>query len=194
MSTKIPGYDFGKPGSARSPVSLDELRHLEASAGWTNEDAAVLDSHRGIFQDRAEEMVNAWRAEIGKQPHLAHWFVGPDGNPDENYKARVKARFVEWVREICRPHDQAWLDYQEEIGLRHTPAKKNATDGARTPELIPLRYLFAFTSVVTLSARRFFVEAAVEGEELRRLEEAWTKKVMLHVTLWSRAYTREGLW
>ena len=46
------------------------------------------------------------------------------------------------------PHDQAWLDYQEEIGLRHTRAKKNRTDNAQTPPHIPLRYLLAFTATM----------------------------------------------
>jgi hypothetical protein len=194
-TSETDGYDFGTSASARSPVSTGELRQLEASAGWTGEDARVLERHRQLFLDHAEEMVDAWRSVIGSQPHLSKWFFGPDGRPDENYKARVKARFVQWVRDVClRPHDQAWLDYQEEIGLRHTPAKKNVTDGAHTPDLVPLRYLFAFTSVVALGAQAFFVANGVEGEELTRLQDAWTKAVVLHVCLWSRPYAREGLW
>lgn len=193
--TNIRGYDFGTAASVRSPVSLDELRRLEASAGWTDEDGRVLQKHRDIFLNCAEQMVEAWRSVIGSQPDLARWFFGPDGKPDEEYKAKVKARFVQWVRDVClRPRDQAWLDYQEEIGLRRTPAKKNLTDGAHTPDRVPLRYLIAFTSVVALTVRRFFVENGVRGEELERLQDAWTKAVILHVSLWSRAYANDGLW
>ena len=69
------------------------------------------------------------------------------------YKAKVKKRFVQWVLDACfGHHDQAWLDCQEEIGLRHTPEKKNQTDGAHTPAVAPLRYLIAFGTVVA-SAR-----------------------------------------
>ncbi len=192
---EIPGYDFGKPGIARSPVSLSELRQLEASTGWTAEDEKVLKRYQDVFLDRAEEMVDSWRSVIGSQPHLAKWFAGPDGEPDDEYKAKVKPRFVQWVRDVCtRPHDQVWLNYQEEIGLRHTPAKKNVTDSAHAPELAPLRYLLAFSAVVALTARRFFLERGVDGEELYRLQDAWTKAVILHVTLWSRPYTQDGLW
>jgi hypothetical protein len=192
---EIPGYDYGKPRSARSPVSLEELHQLEASAGWTDEDAALLRNHAHTFTNRAEEMVDAWRAVIASQPHLAKWFFGPDGKPDEAYKARVKQRFVQWVRDAStRPHDQAWLDYQEEIGLRHTPEKKNRTDHAQTAAFVPLRYLYAFSATVAVTARKFFVEAGVAGEELRRLEDAWLKTVLLHVTLWSRPYSKDGLW
>lgn len=105
------------PGSAQSSVSMEELHQLEASTGWTEEDGNVLQWHRDIFLDNAEQMVDAWRSVIGSQPHLAKWFLGPDGKPDDEYKAKVKARFVQWVRDVCvRPRDQAWLDYQEEIG------------------------------------------------------------------------------
>ncbi|HEY3837277.1 MAG TPA: protoglobin domain-containing protein, partial [Bryobacteraceae bacterium] len=129
----IHGYDYGKPSAAHSPVSLEELRQLEQSTGWTQQDADVLRSHREIFLNHAEQMVDSWRSVIGTQPHLARVFFGPDGKADDAYKQKVKARFMQWVRDVClRPHDRAWLDYQEEIGLRHTPAKKNLSDGAHT--------------------------------------------------------------
>jgi hypothetical protein len=194
-STSIPGYDYGKAAVARSPVSMEELRQIEASAGWSDEDARVLQHYSGVFRAQAEHMVDAWRAFIGAQPHLAQWFFAPDGRPDDAYKARVKARFVQWVIDaISRPRDQAWIDYQEEIGLRHTPEKKNQTDGAHTPPLVPLRYVLAFVTTVTTESRRFFVEAGISGEELQKLEDAWAKTVQLHVTLWARPYLKEGLW
>jgi Protoglobin len=139
-------------------------------------------------------MVDSWRAVIAAQPHLSHWFVGPDGKPDDGYKARVKQRFVQWVIDVAlRPHDRAWLNYQEEIGLRHTPAKKNLTDGSQTPPLVPLRYLLGFIPVV-LPIRKFFSASISDEPELARLEAAWTRAVLLHITLWSRPYTVEGLW
>jgi hypothetical protein len=174
---------------------LEELRQIEAATGWTSEDERVLREHRRIFEERAEEMVSAWRAVIASQPHLAQYFVGPEGKPDEAYKAAVKKRFVQWVRDAAtRPHDQAWLDYQEEIGLRHTPDKKNVTDHAHTPALIPLRYVYAFTAVVAQTSRKIFAEAGVTGDELQQLHDAWLKTVILHVTLWSRPYVKEGWW
>jgi hypothetical protein len=128
----IAGYDYGRKGVARSPLSLDELRQLEATVGWSAEDAQVLQRHGELFRDNAEHMVDSWRAVIGAQPHLAKWFFSPEGKPDDEYRPKVKKRFVQWVLDACfRPHDQAWLDYQEEIGLRHTPDKKNRTDSAQ---------------------------------------------------------------
>src|SRR5256885_5440220 len=84
-TVSIPGYGYAQPGTAHSPVSLDELRQIEMSAGWSDEDARVLRRHGDIFKNRAEQMVDAWRAVMGAQPHLAKWFGGPDGKPDDEY-------------------------------------------------------------------------------------------------------------
>ena len=196
MSTipQTPGYDFGTPKSAESPLSDEDLRNLEQTIGWTNDDRDILLKHASLFEQQAEAMVDSWRAVIAAQPHLAHWFVGPDGKPDDDYKARVKRRFVQWVVDVAlRPHDRAWLNYQEEIGLRHTPAKKNLADSKQTPPLVPLRYLLGFIPVV-LPIRKFFASNISNSDELARLEAAWTRAVLLHITLWSRPYTAEGLW
>lgn len=190
----IPGYDFGSPQSAKSPVLMNELRQLEQTLGWRSEDEQLLRKHFEFFQSQAESMVDALRAVIGAQPHLAQWFVGPDGNPDDEYKARVKKRFVQWVMDVAaRPHDQPWLNYQEEIGLRHTPQKKNKTDDRHTPANVPLRYLIAFVPVAT-DIRRFLDPVIQDAGELVAVERAWTKAVHLHIALWCRPYAKEGLW
>lgn len=194
LAATIPGYNYGTPKSAVSPVSESELAQLEQAAGWTAADAEVLARHAEVFRFKAESMVDSWRAVIGSQPHLSKWFVKPDGKPDDEYKASVKRRFVQWVTDVAlRPHDRDWLNYQHEIGLRHTPAKKNKTDGAQTPPLVPFRYLLGFVPIV-LPVRTFFSDTIKDQVELKRLEDAWTKAVLLHVTLWSRAYVPGDLW
>jgi hypothetical protein len=193
QSTPIPGYDFGSITSAQSPISLEELAHLEQTLGWTSEDEQRLRRHSELFRSQAERMVDTWRAVIAAQPHLSSWFAGADGKPDDAYKAAVKRRFVQWIVDVAtRPHDRTWLNYQEEIGLRHTPEKKNKTDGVHTPPVVPLRYLLVFLPVVT-NVRQFFDPAIADPQERATLEQSWTKAVHLHVTLWSRPYTREGL-
>jgi len=43
----------------------------------------------------------------------------------DGYLATVRKRFYQWILDTCnRSYDQTWLDYQQEIGLRHTYAKK----------------------------------------------------------------------
>ena len=66
---------------------------------------------------------------------------------------------MRWVIDACeRPHDQDWLNYQEEIGQRHTPAKKNVTDHAHTAPVVSLRYLIAFSAVAVTPIRGFLRE------------------------------------
>ena len=102
---------------------------------------------------------------------------------------------MRWVTDLCRrERDQAWLDYQEEVGLPHTPAKKNQTDAAQTPDAVPLRYLVAFTSVVITTAKEFFEKKGHLSEEVERMHAAWTKAVLLTLALWSRPHTKERLW
>jgi Protoglobin len=171
------------------------LRQLEETAGLTHEDRRYLAMAGEVLSGQADDMVGAWRARIGAQPHLAKWFQGPDGQPDERYKSAVKPRFVQWVMDTCtRPYDQAWLDYQEEIGQRHTPGKKNTTDHASAPSFVPLRYVVAFTSVVITTSKDFLANKDHSADEVERMYAAWTKAVLLTLALWSRPYSKEGLW
>jgi len=191
----IPGYDYGAARAAHSPVTVDELRMLEQTVGWTEADGDAVAMAAEVLAGQEEAMVDSWRSIIGEHEHLAKWFFGPEGKPDEAYKAAVKKRFVRWVADLCRrERDRAWLDYQEEIGLRHTPAKKNQTDRAQTPDVVPLRYLVAFTSVVITSAKGFLDKKGHSSEEVERMHAAWTKAVLLTLALWSRPYTKERLW
>ena len=190
---QIAGYTYGEV--PRSPVSLAELRELEATVGFTDDDRACLNRASGLFNAHADALVDGWRKIIGAQPHLARWFFDPDQRPDEAYKAAVKPRFVRWIVDLAsRPLDQAWLDYQNEIALRHTPAKKNMTDRAEAPALVPLRFLIAFMAPVILSLRPLLQAERLPPNEADRLQAAWTKAVILSVALWSRPYAKEGLW
>jgi hypothetical protein len=189
----IPGYDYGRPGSAVSPLTEEEVRLVEQTVGWTQADADLLQRHADLFRQHADAMATSWRMTIASLPQLAKWFVDPQGKPDEDYKVRVRPRLARWVVDVAtRPHDRDWINYQEEIGLRHTPAKKNKADNKQTPPLIPLRYLLGFVPVV-LQLQPFFA-GQVSDKELASLEKAWTKAVLLHVTLWARPYTAENLW
>jgi hypothetical protein len=128
MMTKIPGYEYGSVG--HSPVALNDLRSLEDAAGFSDEDLKWLRAAGPILAPQGERIVDSWRARIADHPEMVNVFFGPNGEPDDNYKAAVKKRFAQCVVESReRPHDQQWLDYQDEIGKRHTPAKKNTTEG-----------------------------------------------------------------
>lgn len=190
----IPGYDFGSPSLARSPVSVEELALLEKSVTLTDEDDRWLRRAGDILSARAAEIVSAWREVIGANPHLACYYGSRDGVIDADYKARVAERFKQWIGDVCfRPRDQGWLDYQHEIGLRHTFAGKNLADGAAALPHIPLRYLIAFTAVINDRVWPFLADNAPRAEA-DAMYRAWCKATLLAVTLWSRPYVAENAW
>ncbi len=193
--TTISGYIYGAKDVGKSPVSLEDLQRLEQTVTMTEEDFRYLRLAGDVLEDQIEEVINTWRGVIGKTPHLAYYFMTPNGGADENYKARAKERFKQWILDVCRrPYDQDWLNYQHEIGQRHTHLKKNKTDEASAPPHIPLRYVIAFTAVINDTIRPFLAKKGNPLEEIEAMHRAWCKAVILHVTLWSRTYVAESDW
>jgi hypothetical protein len=191
----IPGYTYGTAEAATSPLTLEDLDRLKAAVGLTADDEAALRDAAAILADQADDMVTAWRAQLGQQPWLGGYSGHPDGTPNPAYGAATKPRFERWIIDAClRPLDQAWLDYQHEIGLRHTRARKTRTDHADSLNHIPLRYLLAFTTVVVTSSRHYLAVGGPSSVQLDRMHAAFTRSVMLHVTVWTRAYADAADW
>ena len=49
---RIAGYDFGTSASARSPVTFEELSHVEQTVGWTRKTSSCCASMRSCFARR----------------------------------------------------------------------------------------------------------------------------------------------
>ncbi len=189
----VPGYDFGGRSVARSPLGVEELGLLKQTVLFSEEDEEYLRLAGDVLEDQADEVLDLWYDFVGSHPHLLYYFTGPDGEPDADYLGRVRERFKRWILDTCRrPYDQEWLDYQQEIALRHTRAKKNQTDGAQAPEYVPLRYMIAFIYPITATIKQFLANKGHAAEEVEKMHQAWFKSVVLQVTLWSQPYVREG--
>jgi hypothetical protein len=192
---RIEGYTFGTEEAARSPLSLADLDRLKATVNLTEADERYLRMAGDVLADQAHEMVDTWRELIGVHAFLAHYSAKPGGGPNPDYSEASEPRFAQWVIDVCRrPYDQAWLDYQQEIGLRHTRAKKNQTDHAESPDHIPMRYLLAFTAPILTTTKGFLSRKGHSAADVERMHDAWTKAVILHVTLWTRPYVGVGDW
>jgi hypothetical protein len=50
---------YGQLNVACSPVSVEELRQIEMTVGWSEEDVRILQRHGNIFKKRAEQMVDS---------------------------------------------------------------------------------------------------------------------------------------
>jgi hypothetical protein len=190
----IAGYAYGAPDTAQSPVNTEDLNLLKQSVLFGEEDERYLRMAGEVLRDQVEQVLDVWYGFVGSHEHLVRYFAGADGQPDPEYLARVRGRFGQWIRDLCgRTRDQEWLNYQEEIALRHTPAKKNAIDGAQAPEYVPLRYLIAFIYPITATIREFLAKQGHSSEDVEGMHQAWFKAVVLTVTLWSRPYA-DQLW
>ncbi|HEY8491122.1 MAG TPA: protoglobin domain-containing protein [Dehalococcoidia bacterium] len=194
MSTApIPGYTYGTEAAARSPLTLEDLERLKQAVLFTDDDAAALRQAGQVLADQVEDVLDVWYGFVASHPFLVHYFVGPDGQPDGEYLAAVRKRFGQWILDTCtRPYDQAWLDYQEEIALRHHRSKKNRTDGVRSVPNVDLRYIIAFIYPITATMRPFLTKKGHGAEEVERMHQAWFKAVVLQTALWSRPYVQAG--
>jgi hypothetical protein len=192
--TDIPGYTYGTDAVPRSPVSLQELDLLRTTLLLGDDDLAALRRSADVLAPQVEDVLDVWYGFVGANPHLLAAFTGPDGQPDQAYLAAVRRRFGRWILDTARAdYDQAWLDYQHEIGLRHTRrGKKNQTDGADAADHVPLRYLLALLVPVTTTLRPFLAKGATSPEEVEAMHQAWVKAVLLQLILWSHPYVREG--
>jgi hypothetical protein len=163
--TNIPGYTYGTAAVERSPVSLQDLELLRRTLLLGDDDLAALRRSGEVLASQVEEILDVWYGFVGANPHLLAAFSNAQGQPDQHYLAAVRRRFGQWILDTARAtYDQAWLDYQHEIGLRHTRRKKNQTDGADAADHIPLRYVLALLVPITTTLRPFLAK----GGPLRR--------------------------
>jgi hypothetical protein len=196
MSTAsaIPGYTYGQPSVPQSPVTLTELEEIKKALLFGEEDLRYLRLAGEVLADQMEQILDVWYGFVGSQPHLVQYFLNAQGEPIAEYLAAVRRRFGQWILDTCRrPHDQHWLNYQYEIGLRHHRTKKNQTDGvAAATQIVPLRYLIAFIVPITITIRDFLAKKGHSAEEVDKMYHAWFKAVTLQVILWSYPYAKEG--
>ncbi len=191
---RIPGYTYGSREVAKSPITLEEWEKLKKSALFSDEDAFYLRLSQEVLADQIDNLLAAWRGIIFANPHLRAYDEDPKTHEvDTEYAAAVKKRFGQWVLDTTRAeYDQAWLDYQYEIGLRHHRSKKNKTDNAHTLGHIRARDLIAFSAAIVVPMKPYLASRGHPAEVVNRMYDAWWKSMILQVTLWSQAYIRDG--
>lgn len=194
MSHDIPGYTKGTPVIGRSPVSLEQFALMQKSALFGDDDVNALRESHAIVKDQVEAILDVWYGFVGSQPHLLASFThAQSGQPVGDYLDGVRRRFGQWILDTARAeYDQAWLDYQHEIGLRHHRTKKNRTDNAPSTPIVPFRDLFALIFPVTITLKPFLAKQGHSADAVDRMHAAWVKSCLLQVTLWSHAYVKDG--
>jgi protoglobin len=196
VAEEIPGYNYGAADVAKSPITTAELDLLKQSTGFTKEDERWLHVAGEVLADQTKELVGKWRAVIAAHPHLARYSQRPDGQKDPHYSEATGLRFQQWVLDTClRPYDQDWLNFQQEIALRHTTLKKNKTDQVESAPTVHLRDIVAFTAVMNDPniIKPFLSAKGNSPAEVEKMHQAWCKSLLLQIALWTEPYTNTRL-
>lgn len=190
VADNIPAYTYGTAAVPRSPVSLDELEELKISAGFTAEDERLLRLAGEVLAGQTKQIVNHWRSSIiAGIPHLARHSRTPEGDAIPEYLTKSNLRFEQWILDTCfRPYDQDWLNYQQEIALRHTSLKKNQADGVRSTAFVPFHDIVAFVAVMNETIKPYLTAKGSVADEVDGMHRAWCKSLQMQIALWSKAY------
>lgn len=189
--TAIAGYTFGTEQAANSSLTLNDLELLKQTVLFTDEDEKYLRLAGEVLQDQIEAVLDLWYGFVAANPHLVYYF-SKASQPNSEYLTAVRKRFAQWILDTCnRPYNQAWLNYQQEIGLRHTYAKKNQTDRVEAAPHIGLRYMIAFIYPITATIKPFLAKKGHSADEIEKMYQAWFKSIVLQVTLWCYPYAKD---
>ncbi len=144
-----------------------------------------------VLEDQTEAIVHHWRnGIIAGMPHLARHSRTLDGEPIPEYLEKSNARFGQWILDTClRPYDQDWINYQQEIALRHTTVKKNAVDGVRSTPYVPLGDVMSFITVMNETIKPYLKAKGNSAEEVEGMHRAWCKSMQIQLALWIGPYS-----
>jgi hypothetical protein len=192
--SKIPGYTYGQKSVARAPYTVKDLESLKKTLLFGEDDLKALRQSRAILEGQTDAILDVWYGFVASTPELVESFKNiKTGKPDAAYLAAVRRRFGQWILDTADAnYDQTWLDYQYEIGLRHTRAKKNRTDKAPSVAQVNFRYIPALTIPITTTLKPFLAKGGASAADVERMHAAWVKAVLLQSILWSYPYVREG--
>lgn len=192
IAKEISGYAYGSNALPSSLISMQELEELKASVGFTEEDERYLRLAGEVLEGQVKPIVEHWRSGIiASIPHLARHSRSSEGDPLPQYLANSNKRFEQWILDTClRPYDQTWLDYQQEIAVRHTSLKKNQVDGVRSTSHVPLRDIIAFVPVMNETIKPYLAAKGHSTKDVEKMHGAWSKSLQLQIALWAGFYAK----
>ena len=189
-----PRLHHGQKSLAKAPFTLPDLESLKTTMLFTDGDIRYLRMSKAILADQTDAILDVWYGFVASTPELVTYFKNnKTGAPDVPIRAAVRKRFAQWIADTADAnYDQAWLDYQYEIGRRHTTPQKNKTDKADSVPSVNFRYLSALTIPVTTTLKPFLAKKGASPADVEKMHAAWVKSVLMQTILWSYPYVREG--
>jgi hypothetical protein len=193
-SPAVPGYAYVQGTLAKAPYTMADLKALQATLLFTEEDVKALRQSKAILADQTDAILDVWYGFVASTPELVYFFSdAKTGKPDGAYLEAVRKRFALWIVDTADAnYDQRWLDWQYEIGLRHNRVKKNKTDRAPSVAQVDFRYIPALTIPITTTLRPFLAKKGASAADVEKMHAAWVKSVLLQSILWSHPYIKDG--
>ncbi len=141
-----------------------------------------------VLDGQTKQIVAHWRSGIiAGIPNLARHSRTPEGEPNPEYLAKSNLRFEQWILDTCvRPYDQDWLNYQQEIALRHTSVKKNQADHAESTAYVPFRDVVAFIPVLNDTIKPYLASRGHSDADVVGMHLAWTRSLQMQIALWTK--------
>ncbi len=127
VAEDIYGYVYGTAAVATSAVSFAGPGGFKKSLSDSPDDEQYLRLAGDVLADQTKEIVDhCFSGIITNIPNLVRHSRSPKEEAIPEYSERSGLRFQQWILDTCfRPYNQDWINYQEEIALRHTSLKKN---------------------------------------------------------------------
>ena len=190
----VAGYAYGQRTLAKAPYTMADLKSLQASVLFTEDDVKALRQSKAILADQTDAILDVWYGFVASTPELVSFFSdAKTGRPDGAYLEAVRKRFALWILDTADAnHDQRWLDWQYEIGLRHNKLKKNQTDRAPSVPQVNFRYIPALTIPITTTLKPFLAKKGASTADVEKMHAAWVKSVLMQSILWSQPYIKDG--
>ena len=193
-SPAVPGYAYGQRTLAKAPYTMTDLKSLQTSLLFNEDDIKALRQSKAILADQTDAILDVWYGFVASTPELVYFFSdAKTGKPDGAYLEAVRKRFALWILDTADAnYDQRWLDWQHEIGLRHNKLKKNKTDRAPSVAQVNFRYIPALTIPITTTLKPFLAKKGASSADVERMHAAWVKSVLMQSILWSQPYIKDG--
>lgn len=122
----IPGYAYGAPTLARSPVTLADLADLKKSVLWSAEDEKHLRMAGDVLADQVEEILDLWYGFVASHPHLIKYFL--------RYARSADCRISGCGAEVIRPMGPEHLSTTARSGLAELPTRDRSAPPSHQEE------------------------------------------------------------
>ena len=123
---------------ASSPLGMDDLRKMQSTLLFGEDDVRALRMSRDVLADQVEAILDVWYGFVGATPHLVASFSDArTGTPIPAYLAGVRKRFAQWILDTASAERHGIPRTRQRLGRLGPDAGRGArNDGGTTLRVI----------------------------------------------------------